>query len=90
MPMFKDVIETELEFDQSATEAIVDDYTAAVPPVKKVESAAFLNPLVINKGAEAIMFDKYIKDWKPYQINQRDRYNTWRLCYWHDHTANSA
>ena len=37
---------------------------------KKVESAAFLNPLVINKGAEAIMFDKYIKDWKPYQINR--------------------
>ena len=70
LPMFKDVIETELEFDQSATEAIVDDYTAAVPPVKKVESAAFLNPLVINKGAEAIMFDKYIKDWKPYQINR--------------------
>ena len=39
--MFKDVIDTELEFDQSATEAIVDDYTASVPPVKKVESAAF-------------------------------------------------
>ena len=70
LPMFKDVIETELEFDQSATEAIVDDYTAAVPPVKKVESAAFLNPLVINTGAEAVMFDKYIKDWKPYQINR--------------------
>ena len=70
LPMFKDVIETELEFDQSATEAIVDDYTATVPPVKKVESAAFLNPLVINTGAEAVMFDKYIKDWKPYQINR--------------------
>ena len=70
LPMFKDVIETELEFDQSATEAIVDDYTATVPPVKKVESAAFLNPLVINTGAEAVMFDKYIKDWKPYQISR--------------------
>ena len=70
LPMFKDVIETELEFDQSATEAIVDDYTATVPPVKKVESVAFLNPLVINAGAEAVMFDKYIKDWKPYQINR--------------------
>lgn len=70
LPMFKDVIETELEFDQSATEAIVDDYTATVPPVKKVESAAFLNPLVINTGAEAVIFDKYIKDWKPYQINR--------------------
>ena len=29
-----------------------------------------MNPLVINTGAEAVMFDKYIKDWKPYQINR--------------------
>lgn len=68
--MFKDVIETELEFDASATEAIVEDYKPVVPPVAKVESAAFLNPLVINKNAEAIMFKKYISDWKPKEIDK--------------------
>ena len=70
LPMFQDVIETELEFEEGAVNAIVDDYEAVVPPVDKVESAAFLNPLVINKGSEAVMFDKYIKDWKPYQIDR--------------------
>ena len=70
LPMFKDVIETELEFDQSAIEAIVDDYTAAAPPVAKVEKAAYLNPLVINTGAEAVMFERYISDWQPREINK--------------------
>ncbi len=70
LPMFDEVIETELDFDKEATDAVVDDYQAAVPPVAKVEKAAYLNPLVINAGAEAVMFDKYIKDWKPYQIDR--------------------
>ena len=70
LPMFDEVIETELDFDKEATDAVVEDYQATVPPVSKVEKAAYLNPLVINTGAEAVMFDKYIKDWKPYQIDR--------------------
>ncbi|AUR96598.1 putative head morphogenesis protein [Vibrio phage 1.228.O._10N.261.49.C1] len=69
-PMFREVVKSELEFQQGATNAVVAGYNSAVPAQKQVLSAANNTPLLIGAKGGAVDFSKYTKNWKPNEIER--------------------
>lgn len=57
-------------FQSKAINTTVPDYQSVIPTAEQLLTAAKVNPLVINKNLGSVNFDKYIKAWKPQEIER--------------------
>ncbi|AUR96817.1 putative head morphogenesis protein [Vibrio phage 1.233.A._10N.261.51.E6] len=69
-PMFREVVKSELVFQEGATNAVVAGYNATVPAQGQVLSAALNSPLLVGAKGGAVDFSKYTKGWRQQEIER--------------------
>lgn len=66
----EDVAKSEIDFQETSTEAAVEGFSAKIPELSVVLAQIFSTPLMIGQEGSAVDVKTYMKSWKSQEINR--------------------